>query len=50
MENGEIKDKFTEREVKEMVEKAYKNNTDSLEDFQEKIENKIEADAERMKG
>lgn len=50
MENGEIKDKFTEREVKEMVEKAYKNNTDSLEDFQEKIENEIEADAERMKG
>ena len=52
MENDEIADKFTEREVKEMVEKAWENkdSEETLEEFQKKVEEEIEADAENMRG
>ncbi len=52
MKNDEIADKFTEREVREMVEKAW-NNKDSektLEEFQKDVQEEIEADAENMRG
>ena len=52
MKNDEIADKFTEREVREMVEKAWNNkdNEETLEEFQKNIEEEIEADAENMRG
>lgn len=52
MENSEINDKFTEREVRERVEKEWKQKSDeqSLEDFKKSIEEDIEADAEYMRG
>ena len=52
MKNEQIADKFTEREVREMVEKAWNNkdNEETLEEFQKNIEEEIEADAENMRG
>ncbi len=52
MKNGEISDKFTEREVRERVEKEWtqKGDEQSLEDFKEDVETEIEADAENMRG
>lgn len=52
MKNGEVNEKFTEREVKEMVNKAYQNKSkdESLEEFKDRVENSIEIDAEHMKG
>ena len=52
MKNNEIADKFTEREVREMVEKAWNNkgNDETLEEFQKNMEEEIEADAENMRG
>ena len=52
MKNEEIADKFTQREVRDMVEKGWKNkkNDESLEDFQKRMEEDIEQDAENMRG
>ena len=52
MKNKEISDKFTEREVRERVEKEWtqKGDEQSLEDFKEDVEAEIEADAENMRG
>ena len=52
MKNDEIADKFTEREVRERVEKAWNNkdNEETLEEFQKNMEEEIEADAENMRG
>ena len=52
MKNGQIADKFTEREVRAMVEKAWENRDkdENLEEFQKNIEEDIEADAENMRG
>ena len=52
MQNGEIADKFTENEVREMVERAWENRDEdkTLEEFQEDLEEDIEADAENMRG
>lgn len=52
MKNAEVNEKFTEREVKEMVNKAYQNKSkdESLEEFKDRVENSIEIDAEHMKG
>ncbi len=52
MENGEIAEKFTEREVREMVTKAWENRSDeqTLEEFQKKVEDDIEYDAQYMRG
>lgn len=52
MKNEQISDKFTEREVREMVSKAWNNkdNEETLEEFQKNLEEDIEADAENMPG
>ena len=52
MKKDEIADKFTEREVRERVEKAWNNkdNEETLEEFQKNMEEEIEADAENMRG
>ena len=52
MKNDEIADKFTEREVREMVEKAWNNKESekTLEEFQKDVQEEIEADAENMRG
>ncbi len=52
MQNGEINDKFTEREIRERVESAWnqKDNEETLEEFQKNVEEDIEADAENMRG
>ena len=51
MKNEQIADKFTEREVREMVERAWDKKEDkTLEEFQKNIEEDIEADAENMRG
>ena len=52
MKNGEINDKFTEREVRQMVENAWgrKDENTSVEEFEKNIENDIEADAQNMRG
>ena len=52
MKNEQIADKFTEREVRERVEKAWNNkdNEETLEEFQKNMEEEIEADAENMRG
>ena len=50
MENEQIADIFTEREVRGMVERAWDNDKDNrtLEEFQKDVERKIELDAENM--
>ena len=52
MKNEQIAGKFTEREVRGMVERAWKrkDNEESLEDFRKNVEEDIEADAENMRG
>ena len=52
MQNGEISDKFTEREVRERVERAWNNKEEDMStvEFQKNIEEDIEADAENMRG
>ena len=52
MKNEQIADKFTEREVRGMVERAWENRDEdkTLEEFQKNIEEDIEADAENMHG
>ena len=52
MQNGEISDKFTEREIRERVEREWNNKEENIskEEFQEDIEQDIEADAENMRG
>ena len=52
MQNGEINDKFTEREVRERVERAWDNKEEDMStvEFQKNIEEDIEADAENMRG
>lgn len=52
MRNDEIADKFTKREVKEMVERAWdrKEEDKTLAEFQKDVEEDIEADAENMRG
>ena len=49
MRNDEIADKFTKREVKEMVERAWdrKEEDKTLAEFQKDVEEDIEADAEK---
>ena len=50
MQNEEIADTFTEREVRGMVERAWDNEKDNktLEEFQRDVERKVELDAENM--
>ena len=52
MQNGEISDKFTEREIRERVEREWNNKEENIskEEFQENIEQDIEQDAENMYG
>ena len=52
MQNGEINDKFTEREIRERVERAWNNKQEdmSTEEFQKNVEEDIEQDAENMRG
>ena len=52
MKNEQISNKFTEREVREMVERAWdrKEEDKTLEEFQKDVEEDIEADAENMRG
>ena len=52
MQNGQINDKFTEREVRERVEKAWNNKEEDMStaEFQKNIEEDIERDAENMRG
>ena len=52
MQNGEIRDNFTEREIRERVEREWnkKEENVSKEEFQENIEEDIELDAENMRG
>ena len=52
MQNGEINDKFTEREIRERVERAWNNKQEdmSTEEFQKNVEEDIELDAENMRG
>lgn len=52
MQNGEISDKFTEREVRERVERAWNNKEEDMSstEFEQNIEEDIEADAENMRG
>ena len=52
MQNGEISDKFTEREIRERVEREWNNKEENIskEEFQENIEQDIEQDAENMRG
>lgn len=52
MKNEKINNKFTKREVREMVERAWdkKNNEETLEEFKERMEDTVELDAENMRG
>ena len=52
MQNGEINEKFTEREVRERVERAWDNKEEDMTtaEFQKSVEEDIEADAENMRG
>lgn len=52
MKNREISDKFTEREVRERVKKAWdkKEEDMSTNEFQKNMEEDMEADAENMRG
>ena len=52
MKNEQIADKFTEREVRGMVERAWENRDEdkTLEEFQKDVKEDIEADAENMRG
>ena len=52
MQNGEINDKFTEREVRERVERAWDNKEEDIssEEFQKNIEEDMEQDAQNMRG
>ena len=52
MKNEQIANKFTEREVRGMVERAWENKDEdkTLEEFQKNVEEDIEADAENMRG
>lgn len=52
MQNGEISDKFTEREIRERVEREWNSKEENIskEEFQENIEQDIEQDAENMYG
>ena len=51
MKNDKIKDTFTEREVREMVVRAWDRKGDkNLEEFQKDVKEDIEADAENMRG
>ena len=52
MGNEEISNKFTEREIRERVEKAWNNKEEDMSaiEFQKNIEEDIEQDAENMHG
>ena len=52
MKNEQIANKFTEREVRGMVERAWENRDEdkTLEEFQKDVKEDIEADAENMRG
>ena len=52
MQNDEISDKFTEREIRERVENAWNNKEEDMStaDFEKNIEEDIELDAENMRG
>ena len=52
MQNGEISDKFTEREIRQRVEKAWNNKEEDMskEEFQKNMEQDIEQDAANMRG
>ena len=52
MKNGEISDKFTEREVRQRVEKAWNQKEENIsrEEFQKNMEQDIEQDATNMRG
>lgn len=52
MENNEISEKFTEREVRERVEREWnqKNDDETLDNFRERVEDDIETDAQYMRG
>src|SRR5699024_3197246 len=52
MENNEISEKFTEREVRERVEREWnqKNDNETLDNFRERVEEDIETDAQYMRG
>ena len=52
MGNNEISEKFTEREIRERVEREWnqKDDNESLEKFTERVEEDIETDAQYMKG
>ena len=52
MQNGEIADKFTKKEVREMVKNAWdnKDNEESLEEFEERVGGNIKKDAQKMYG
>ena len=52
MQNGDITDKFTEREIRDRVEKAWNNKEEDISttEFQKNIEEDIELDAENMHG
>ena len=52
MQNGEISDKFTEREIRERVEREWNQKEEDMskEEFQKNIEQDIEQDAANMRG
>ena len=52
MKNDEISEKFTEREVRERVEREWnqKNDDETLDNFRERVEDDIETDAQYMRG
>lgn len=52
MQNGKIRDKFTEREIRERVEKEWNNKEENIsqKEFAQNIEQDIEQDAENMHG
>lgn len=52
MQNGEISDKFTEREIRARVQKAWDNKQEdmSTEEFQKNMEEDMQMDAENMRG
>ena len=52
MQNGEINDKFTEREIRERVEREWNQKEEDMskEEFQKNIEQDIEQDAANMRG
>ena len=52
MKNSEISDKFTEKEIRERVERKWEQKDSEMtkEEFQKNMEEDIEIDAENMRG